>query len=704
MRIQSAVLKKLLVLLLAFPVGGVAVADNSDSTRALEPLPQQGLIEQLVATYATRLHYANRELDDALSQDIFQRYLDTLDPSKIYFTKDDIKSFDKYRTTIDDALKSGNVEAAYVVYRKLRERVLERIEYTGKVLAGKPDFTRDESFEFDRTDADWAASASELDEYWRKRVKNEALGLILADKSWEEARSTLEKRYGNFRRRVMQVNSEDVFEMFINSYVQTLDPHTSYFSPRDSEEFEIRMSLSYEGIGASLQVEDEYVSIVRVLPGGSAYKADVLKPNDRITGVAQGGDGEFVDVVGWRLDDVVDLIRGPKDSLVRLQILPAGAAPGSEEKTVELVRSEIKLEEQAAQAEVIEVEQDSQSRKMGVIQIPAFYLDYRAKMMGEEEFRSTTRDVRRLIKELEAQDIDGLVIDLRDNGGGSLQEATELTGLFIDKGPVVQIRSSGGALEVAEDKDAGVAWDGPLVVLVNRFSASASEIFAGAIQDYHRGLVVGNTTYGKGTVQNLFDLNRHFNSDLELGQLKMTIGKFYRVTGSSTQHRGVVPDITLPSAIDPDRIGESAMHTALPWDEIQPARKVDELSVRALDVLPELQSQINKRQEENELFRLYVADVDEQRELLNRKTVSLNVAERRAERDEQNTASLARINQRRTALGMEPVKTLEAAAEAESETDKEYDLLLHEAARILADYLAELTPDSDERLAANANR
>lgn len=703
MRKQSAPLKKLLVLLLAVPVGAFAIASADDAApKALEPLPQQGLIEQLVATYATRLHYANRELDDALSQDIFKRYLDTLDPSKIYFTKDDIKSFEKYRTTIDDALKSGNVEPAYAVYRKLRERVLERIAYTDDVLAGEPDFTRNETFEFDRSDADWAANGGELDEYWRKRVKNEALGLILADKSWEEARKTLDKRYDNFRRRVLQVNSEDVFEMFINSYVQTLDPHTSYFSPRDSEEFEIRMSLSYEGIGASLQVEDEYVSIVRVLPGGSAYKADVLKPNDRITGVAQGDDAEFVDVVGWRLDDVVDLIRGPKDSLVRLQILPAGAAPGSEEKTVELVRSEIKLEEQAAQAEVIDVEQDSKSMKMGVIQVPAFYLDYRAKMMGEADFRSTTRDVRRLIEHLKAQNVDGLVIDLRDNGGGSLQEATELTGLFIDQGPVVQIRSSGGALEIAEDKDAGVAWDGPLVVLVNRFSASASEIFAGAIQDYHRGLVVGTTTYGKGTVQNLFDLNRHFNSDLELGQLKMTIGKFYRVTGSSTQHRGVVPDITLPSAIDPEEFGESAMRTALPWDEIQPARKIDEVHVRALDVLPELQSQINKRQTENELFKLYVADVDEQRELRNRKTVSLNVAERRAERDAQNAASLARVNQRRTALGMEPVESLEAAAE--TEVEKEYDLLLHEAARILADYLAELTPDSDERLAANASR
>ncbi|HEX6928931.1 MAG TPA: S41 family peptidase, partial [Gammaproteobacteria bacterium] len=541
---NTSLLKKILVLLLAVPAGAIAGSTEHvpDEAQPLDPLPQQGLIEQLVATYATRMHYANRELDDSLSQDIFTRYLDMLDPSKIYFTKKDIAAFNKHRTEIDDALKSGNVDVAYTVYRVLRERVLERIAKVDKLLAEKPDFTIDESFVFDRSEATWAEDSAALDEYWRKRIKNEALGLILSDKTWEEAQETLVQRYDNFRRRVLQVNSHDVFEMFINAYAQTLDPHTVYFSPRDSEEFEIRMSLTYEGIGASLQMDNEYVSIVRVLPGGSAYKSDALKPDDRITAVGQGKDGEMVDVVGWRLDDVVDLIRGPKDSIVRLGILPAGAAPGSAEKTVTLVRSEIKLEEQAAQSDIIEIGTGPDAMKMGVIELPAFYLDFRARMMGEENYRSTTRDVRKLIAELEKQGIDGLIIDLRDNGGGSLQEATDLTGLFIDQGPVVQIRSSHGQLEVARDSDPGVAWDGPLVVLVNRFSASASEIFAGAIQDYGRGLVVGTTTYGKGTVQNLFDLSRGIGNDMKLGQLKMTIGKFYRVTGSSTQNRGVVPD------------------------------------------------------------------------------------------------------------------------------------------------------------------
>ncbi|HEX7029779.1 MAG TPA: carboxy terminal-processing peptidase [Gammaproteobacteria bacterium] len=698
---NRAVLKKFLVLLLAVPASVLAQSPEHVPTEVqpLDPLPQQGLIEQLVATYATRMHYANRELDDSLSRDIFARYLDMLDPSKIYLTQKDIASFDEHRTKIDDALKSGNVDVAYTIYRVLRERVLERIAYAEKLLAEKPDFSIDESFVFDRSDASWAENPAALDEYWRKRIKNEALGLILADKTWAEAQETLQQRYDNFRRRVLQVNSQDVFEMFINSYAQTLDPHTVYFSPRDSEEFEIRMSLTYEGIGASLQMDNEYVSIVRVLPGGSAHKSDALKPDDRITAVGQGEEGRMVDVIGWRLDDVVDLIRGPKDSVVRLQILPAGAAPGSAEKTIQLVRSEIKLEEQAAQSRVIDVGEGENAMKMGVIELPAFYLDYRARMMGEENYRSTTRDVRALITELKTKDIDGLVIDLRDNGGGSLQEATDLTGLFIDQGPVVQIRSSHGQLEVARDSDPGVAWDGPLVVLVNRFSASASEIFAGAIQDYGRGLVVGTTTYGKGTVQNLFDLSRGIGNDMQLGQLKMTIGKFYRVTGSSTQNRGVEPDIVLPSPIDPEEFGESAQIAALPWDEIKPAGEIDEVHIRAVDLLPKLKKEVDRRQAQDELFQLYLDDVDDTREQRSRSSISLNLAERRAEREAEESEALARINQRRAALGQEPVESLEAAAEAE----EEYDLLLHEAARILADYLAELTPpESKERLAANA--
>ena len=693
-------LKTTLLFLLLLP-GAALATDGAKEVAELKPGPQQPLIEQLIAHYTARGHYADHELDDALSSRVFDRYLEVLDPNRIYFTASDVAGFSKYRNTLDNALLNGELEPAYEIYRVLRQRVQERIDYTNELLEEKPDFTVEESFVFDRSKADWASPAG-LDEYWRKRVKNEALGLMLADKTWEETRETLSRRYDNFERRVHQVNGEDVFELFMNAYATTLDPHTQYFSPRDSEEFEIRMSLSYEGIGASLQTQDEYVQIVRLIPGGSADKSGLLQNNDRITAVGQDAEGKMVDVVGWRLDDVVDLIRGPKDSIVRLQILPAGAAPGSEEKIIELTRSEIELEEQAAQADTITVEDAGGERRVGVIEIPTFYLDYRAMTMGEKDYRSTTRDVRRLINELQAESpLDGLVIDLRDNGGGSLREAADLTGLFIDEGPVVQVRQAGGRTEVLADTDPGVAYEGPLVVLVNRFSASASEIFAGAIQDYGRGLIVGTTTYGKGTIQNLIDLNRFTNADAKLGQLKMTTGKFYRVTGSSTQHRGVIPDIELPSPIALSDVGESSQESALPWDEIQPARgDLPEVHVKARDLLPELREQIEQRQAGNELFQIYVQDIRSSKEWRDRKEISLNLAARKAEQQARDTERLERINRRRVALGLEPVEDLEAAANA----DSEYDLQLQESARILVDYIAELTPaDRNSRLASHAS-
>lgn len=697
MRISRHPLKQFLFLLLLLPA--FAVAEQQAEIPELKPQPQQALVEQLVATYTSRLHFASRELDDKLSSEVFERYLEMLDPSKVYFTRDDIAGFEKHRHVIDDALKSGRVDVAYDIYNTLLKRMVERIASIDVLLQKEPDFSVDEYFEFDRRDADWQ-TAAELDEYWRKRIKNEALGLMLADKTWDETRELLSKRYSNFRRRVAQVNSGDVFDLFINAYAQTLDPHTMYFSPRDSEEFEIRMSLSYEGIGASLQMEDEYVTIMNTIPGGAAHRSGELKPKDRITAVGEGDDGEMTDVVGWRLDEVVDLIRGPKDTVVRLQILPAGAAPGTSERVISLVRSEIKLEEQAAQASVLEVPEREHSRKLGVIKVPAFYLDFRGKVSGREDYRSTTRDVRRLIGELKEKGVDGLILDLRYNGGGSLQEAAELTGLFIDQGPVVQIRASAGPKEVIEDVEPGVAWDGPLVVLVNRFSASASEIFAGAIQDYGRGLVVGTRTFGKGTVQHLVDLNRMLNTETDLGQLKMTIGMYYRVNGASTQHRGVVPDIELPSELDIDSIGESSQPTALPWDEIEPVGKIREVGIAARDLLPKMREEVSKRQQEDELFRLFVDDLRELNRLRDETRVSLQIEKRQKEQAERDALQLERINKRRLALGLAEVKSLEEAAEAE----EEHDLVLQEAGRILRDYLVELTPaDRGQRLAAGAS-
>ncbi|MDX1453893.1 MAG: carboxy terminal-processing peptidase [Gammaproteobacteria bacterium] len=671
--------------------GTPADSNSAAGLPELQPQPQQGIIEQLIARYyAANYHFNAPSLDDGLSEAFYNRFLEVLDPSRVYFTAEDVSDFDKYRLELDDALKDGRTEPAYEIYGAFRNKVLARIEKIDALLQTRPDFTVEESFTFDRSNVEWAATEKELDDYWRKRIKNEAIGLLMSNKSWEEAADTLSTRYDNFRRRVMQVNSEDVFDLFINAYATMLDPHTTYFSPRDSEEFRIRMSLSYEGIGASLQADGEYVKIVRLLPGGSAEKSGKLDPDDRITAVGQD-DGELVDVVGWRLDDVVDLIRGPKDSVVRLQVLPAGRAPGGDETVIQLTRSEIQLEEQAAQAETITIPRSGGEASIGVIEIPTFYQDTRARDMGLDDYRSTTRDVRKLIEQLSEDGVDGLIIDLRNNGGGLLNEATDLTGLFIDRGPVVQIKNTLGSLEIQEDLDAGVAWDGPLVVLVNRFSASSSEIFAGAIQDYGRGLVVGSTTYGKGTVQTLFPLNRHqmeINTQADLGQLKMTLGKFYRVTGSSTQHRGVVPDITLPSPIDPEDFGESAQPTALPWDEIPAADGIQEVRVPALDLLPEVRQRIAERQSEDAVFQAYVSDIEAQRALRAQQTVSLNLKERRLERDQREAAALERLNARRAARGLDAVDSLEDAAEE----DREYDVIRHEAARIMADYLAELMP------------
>ncbi|MCG8432732.1 MAG: carboxy terminal-processing peptidase, partial [Gammaproteobacteria bacterium] len=498
-----------------------------------------------------------------------------------------------------------------------------------------------------------------------------------------EVQQTLDKRYRNFLRRARQVKSGDVFDIFINAYANTMDPHTEYFSPRDSEEFQIRMSLSYEGIGAALQSVDEYVTVMRILPGGSADKTGLLKPNDRITGVAQKDSGEMVDVIGWRLDDVVQIIRGPTNSIVRLRVLAAGDAPGSPEKEIRLVRSKIKLEEQAAQKKIVPINREDAAYKVGVIKIPAFYLDFQARMAGEENYRSTTRDVRKLLMELQEEKVDGVIVDLRNNGGGSLQEATELTGLFIDQGPVVQVRNSRGRLEVAEDEESGIIYNGPLMVLVNRFSASASEIFAGAIQDYGRGLVVGSTTFGKGTVQNLVNLNQFWKSnEVNLGQLKLTVGKFYRVTGSSTQHQGVIPDIALPSVIDPEVYGESAQDSALPWDQVGPAAEIEREPTH--DLVELLQSSHMKRSADNELFSLFMEDIQENRESANRKEISLVLSKRITEQDDKRQADLERINAQRAALGLPVADSEEELEELEEE---QHDLLLTEAAELLIDQI-----------------
>ncbi|HEY5623265.1 MAG TPA: carboxy terminal-processing peptidase, partial [Gammaproteobacteria bacterium] len=555
-------------LLLVFDVTAAATLSPEEIITMDEKHPE---ISQRVTRIIEDLHYSRPRIDNSFSSAILDRFLDTLDGNRLYFLSGDISDFGRYRYELDDRARDGELQPIFDMFNVFKARTQDRIAYALTLLETEPDFTIEESFRFDRSELAWPSTEEEIQEVWRQRVKNDGLSLVLTGKNWEETAEILRERYDRVLTRITQLTSDDVFATFMNAMAHTMDPHSSYLSPRDSEEYRIQMSLSYDGIGASLQLENDYVTVINVIPGGPAQIDGQLRPEDRITGVGQGDDGEMVDVIGWRLDDVVQMIRGPGGTTVRLQILPAGALPGSPERILPLVRDKVKLEEQAAKSQRVEVEHDGQTYAIGVIDVPSFYLDYAARTRGDEDYTSTTRDVARLVGELEAEGIDGLVIDLRQNGGGHLSEATELSGLFIERGPVVQLRETRGNIQVLDDPMPGVVYDGPLAVLVDRYSASASEIFAAAIQDYERGVVIGQRTFGKGSVQNLFNLDRFMRAP-GYGQLTLTIGKYYRVTGGSTQHRGVEPDIELASLVDIDTVGESTRDTALPWDQIEATR------------------------------------------------------------------------------------------------------------------------------------
>src|SRR5271163_1523372 len=563
------------------PPAGVPAA-----AAVLAPTEQENYVARRVADIIAHEHYRRAPLDDHLSSLILDRYLDAIDGGRSYFYASDIAEFERYRYELDDAIKAGDVEPAFVIFRRYQQRSRERMAYAIELLNKRPDFDVEESFNFDREKEPWPANTVEMNELWRKRVKNDELSLVTAGKTWNDAADILRKRYEHVEKRMDQSKPEDVFEAFMNAFVLSLDPHSNYFSARNSEEYNIQMSLSYEGIGASLQLTDDYVTVIDVIAGGPAALSGKLAASDRITAVGEGKSGELADVIGWRLDDVVQKIRGPGGSLVRLQLLPAGAAPGSVQKIVEFTRNRVSLENQAAHKAMRTVVRNGHEVKVGIITVPSFYQDYDASRAGVKDYRSTTRDVQRLIGELRKDGADVLIMDLRANGGGYLPEAESLTGLFIDRGPVVQLRDTSGHIEIDDDPNPAIFYSGPLIVLVDRFSASASEIFAGAIQDYGRGLIVGQQTYGKGTVQNAHPLNYTiFGRKPELGQLNVTIGKYYRVTGESTQDRGVTPDIAilsaqdrgvtpdiaLPSLIDATEVGESTRDRALPWDHIEPA-------------------------------------------------------------------------------------------------------------------------------------
>ncbi len=673
----------ILVAVLAF--WGVSASAATTAVSAQEELAPQARHEkigQLVTEFIQKSHYRQQSVDDELSSKVLDRYIESLDNNRMYLLASDIAMFEQYRFELDDMVRSDPLTPVFEMFEVYRTRVRDRLEFALAMLETEPDFTVDEDYYFDRAELPWLETVEQLDELWRKRVKNDALSLALAEKSWEETQEILEKRYTRFLKRMDQVKSDDVFETFMNAFAHTLDPHSSYLSPRNSEEYRIQMSLSYYGIGASLQIEDDYVMVINIIPGGPAAIDGQLKPKDRITAVAQGEDGELVDVIGWRLDDVVQLIRGEADTVVRLQIMPAGEMPGGKEKILSLVRNQVKLEEQAAKSELITVPRDGRDWKIGVIEVPSFYRDYRALSTGDKNYTSTTKDVKRLIGELEEQGIDGLVIDLRDNGGGHLTEATALSGLFIDNGPVVQLRNSNGRISRLDDPDPvpRVAYTGPLAVLVNRYSASASEIFAAAIQDYERGVIVGQQTFGKGTVQNLYSLDQYVRrpDDEGLGQLTLTIGKYYRVTGESTQHRGVDPDIALPSHIDATIVGESVRDSALPWDTIRTTK------FRPGEPLDSTISSLSARHNERNLgdpdYQYLVEGIRDIEEVRAQKTVSLSMDKRLQEREESRNRRLERENARRAALDLEPLSTLE-----ELETVEAPDVHLDQAADIVTD-------------------
>ncbi|HSR63897.1 MAG TPA: carboxy terminal-processing peptidase [Gammaproteobacteria bacterium] len=668
-------------LLLLF--GSVQAAIPSVAEQELVPQDKHERATEIITHIIGSYHYKNRELNDELSASILEQYLENLDPNRNYFLAGDIRQFSDYEDKLDDAIKRENLSPAFEIFKVYRQRVKERVDYARSLLQQDFSFDKNEEYRFDRREMPWAEDRVALNEIWRKRVKNDILNLRLAGKEKKEYTETLDKRYQRIKTSTFQLNANDVYQSFINAYTTSIEPHTAYFSPRISENFDISMRLSLEGIGAVLSNENDYTTIQRIIPGGPADLSDQLHAEDRIVGVGQGKNGEIVDVIGWRLDDVVDLIRGPKDTVLRLEIIPKNAGPHGVNRTITLTRNKIKLEEQAAQSSVIELE-DSGAR-IGVIDVPTFYIDFAAQARGEKNYKSTSRDVRKLIGELGQKDIEGLVIDLRGNGGGSLSEALELTGLFIKEGPIVQTKDSTGKIEINGDPDPDIAYTGPLAVLVDRNSASASEIFAGAIQDYQRGIIIGEPTFGKGTVQNVVDLNRlNRGSDDDLGRLKTTIAQFFRISGGSNQFRGVIPDIIFPTFDEDSEYGERALENALPWDKVSPA---DYIKVSSEDNLEPLRNKHQSRIESDRSFKLLLEELELVQKNSDRKSISLLESERKQEREELLQAKRDLQNEFRVARGLEPLPEDADEEDLEVEEDEEVDILLNETARILHDWI-----------------
>ena len=639
------------ILLAVTPIQSQLAGDENIPAILVEN-PVDSHLLKLVAALSEQAHFSRKKVTNELSPFILVNFLEKLDPVKMYFTRSDIRYFQRYRFKIDDALKQGNLEPIYDIFRVYRLRVQQRLGFCVKILLTQEhNFESDGSYDFNRQVKNWFDDIEELENLWQKKTHNDLLTLILAGQSKEMAIDVLEKRYRRFIRKVNLFDEEDVISIFLNAYAHTLDPHSNYLNPTQSEEYEIQMSLSYQGIGARLNLADEQVQVVNIIPGGPAAKDGRLKPMDKIIGIIDEKNKTITDLIGWDLDEVVKLIRGPKGTKVTLQIVPSDSNPDETPYLLTLQRDEVALEEQAASSLIETFEIKDKTYNIGLVTIPSFYQDYQARSKGEAEYRSTSEDVKKLVQNLLEIGIDALVIDLRGNSGGLLTEATALTGLFIDDGPVVQLKDTRNKIEIIDDPISGSVYEGPLAVIVDRYSASASEIFAGAIQDYSRGIVVGQQTFGKGTVQSLYHLDRYsrFQSKKGFGQLTLTIGKFYRVSGQGTQNKGVIPDIRLPSFIDEEVVGEDTKKNTLPWDQIMSLEYDSDLTFH--QSIEKLKKNFTEKSKENLPLLFLQEDIDQITEQNKQTKMSLNYEKRKIKRDQFKKVTQDRRTKRLEELG-----------------------------------------------------
>ncbi len=661
-----------------------------EDKKGISPTEQQIEVCRQVVALVSNYNYKKVPLNDSLSNVVFDAYIKNIDPSRIYFFENEINQFKLARNDYDDYLLMGELSQPYSMFNMYMERYLNRMNFIlSKLDTEKFEFTEDESIIFNREKLPWFKTQEESDKYWTKRLRYDLLNLKIAGSNEAKSKETLKKRYQNLVTQAEKVNSYDAFQAFMSAYTESVDPHTNYFNPSNAANFNIDMSRSLEGIGATLRMDNEFVTVNAITPGGPADKSGLVNVDDKFIAVAQGKDGEFTDIVGWRLDNAIQLIRGAKGTTVRLKVVSKGQDVATP-KIIELVRDKIILQDQSAKKEIKEIKQNGKTYKIGIIDIPAFYMDFKAYQSGDPNYKSTTRDVKFILDSLRAEKVDAVVVDLRSNGGGSLVEAIDLTGLFIKSGPVVQVRDTKNKVEVGEDEDEAIAWDGPLAVMIDRFSASASEIFAGAIQDYGRGIIVGTQSFGKGTVQNAIDLdqvisnrsNKVVGKENTYGQINLTVAKFYRINGSSTQNKGVTPDINFPMIYPADKYGESAEKSALPWDEIKKSNYKPLATLQP--TIKSLTDKHEKRMKLNKEYAYMLEDIKKFKESEEEKATSLNEIKMKKERDDNEQKNVDRENERRVARGLTPLKK----GESKPKGEKSYDFILEESCQIIVDWLS----------------